>query len=141
MNTDKYIALAFASPRGLKLRTRVERAWPQWLQQVENARWLRNFKGSPLLRKKSRARTPDGAFVPKWPLYKHHAVADAIYATAVWGFGVEGRSENDPYWEQQAKDFSVVNSVGIYGLNKTRVDGHLPEMFRDLDRWLDTLWV
>lgn len=141
MNTTKYVALAFSSPKGLEFRNRVEGAWAQWLQRVEGAPWLWNFKGSTLWDKQGKARTPSGVVVAGWPRYPHHAIADFVYATAVWGFGIEGRSPNEKYWEQEARRYQVVNSANPYGLCGTKTNVGLPLMFKELDEWLDSLWV
>lgn len=141
MDTSRYAALAFSSPEGLAIRDMVEEAWPQWLQLVEDAPWLRNFQGSPMLRGQTRARTPCGVIVPGWPRFKHHAIADAIYATTVWGFGVEHKPKEDLYWEKQARKLLAHwpgrPSLGLYGLCETRKsNGPLPLMFKDCDGWL-----
>lgn len=145
MNTSKYVALALSSPKGIKLREKVEEAWPQWLQHVEDATWLRNFKDSPLLKKQEQACTPEGAPVAEWYRYPHHAVADAIYATVVWGFGMEGRHEYDTYWSKTAREmlshWPGRTSISIYGLCETKTSSNMPRMFAELDSWLDTLWV
>lgn len=139
MNTSKYIALALASPAGLSWRAKVEEAWPQWLQHVEDAPWLRNFRDSPLLKIKTRARTPWGAIVDGWPRYPHHGVADAIFSTVVWGFGVEQRHWTEDYWKQQCLRLCSNYSVGIYGRNGSRREVGFPVMFQELDDWLESL--
>lgn len=145
MNTDKYIALALSSPRGLKFRNDIDKAWPQWLQIVEDAHWLRNFRGSPLLRRATKAHTPNGVLVDEWTHYPHYPVADAIYATVVWGFGVERKDITDNYWYKTAMDmlshWSKRPCISVYDSHLLKAPGVLPVMFRDLDNWLDTLWV
>lgn len=137
MDTSKYVALAFSSPKGVELRSKVEEAWPQWLQHVEDAPWLKGFKDSPLLRGQARARTPNGAVVDGWPRFMHHAVADAIYATAVWGFGVARKHETDLYWERELRRLGYMGTLYEHSRN----DDGVPRAICELDSWLDTLWV
>lgn len=140
MNRDKYIFLAYMSPKGLRLANNVEAHWTEWLALVEGAPWLRTFKNSPRLRGKARARTPSGAIVDGWPRFMHHEIADALYSSAVWGFGVDLKHETDVFWRQELTRLQgswnpLAGSMNV--LNKLEP---LPIPYRELDDWLERYW-
>lgn len=73
-NVRKYQDIAFSTPAGIKLARKVEDAWREWVLEVENAGWLRNFSRSKFF-------SEGGTGV--------EGIARALYVTAVWGFGVD----------------------------------------------------
>ena len=111
-NLTKYKELAYRSPRGTRLSALVEERWSNWLQTVDEAPWLSNWRHSPHLvrsvdealapapapsaptaapapnsRKHAPATTPFGAQVePGHQAY----IALYIYIAAVWGYGILG---------------------------------------------------
>lgn len=137
MNYEKYVALAYMNPQGTRLSASVEEGWVDWLALVERAPWLRTFRNSPKLRGASRARTPGGSIVAGWPRFKHHAIADALFVSAVWGFGFERKHETDVYWRQELTRLqgSTVPLAGSMDV-MNRLDP-LPIPFRELDTWLE----
>ena len=113
-NLTKYKELAYRSPRGTRLSALVEERWSTWLQTVDEAPWLSNWRRSPHLvrsvdgvsapapdvstqaptavpapnpNKHAPATTPFGAQVePGHQAY----IALYIYISAVWGYGILG---------------------------------------------------
>lgn len=109
-NLTKYKELAYRSPRGSRLSALVEERWSDWLQIVDEAPWLANWRRSPhLVRsvdgilasapsaptaasalntdKHAPATTPFGAQVePGHQAY----IALYTYIAAVWGYGILG---------------------------------------------------
>lgn len=111
-NLTKYKELAYRSPRGTRLSALVEERWSTWLQTVDEAPWLSNWRRSPHLvqsidetpatapspdapapapghstRKHAPATTPFGAQVePGHQAY----IALYIYIASVWGYGILG---------------------------------------------------
>lgn len=114
-NLTKYKELAYRSPRGTRLSALVEERWSNWLQTVDAAPWLSNWRRSPHLvrsvdgvsastssvsaltatpptpapnsRNHAPATTPFGAQVePGHQAY----IALYIYIAAVWGYGILG---------------------------------------------------
>lgn len=88
---EKYIALAYSSPRGLALAELVEERWHEWVAKVEQAPWLRNWVRSPL--RGQVATTPRGALCDKVAndpdLAPWSSIALAIYVNTVWGIGLD----------------------------------------------------
>lgn len=145
---DKYVALAYGSPKGLKLQEMVENRWEQWLKIVEEASWLRNYHKVEDT-KNSAPETPAGVPISNTIKYPHHHIASIIYATAVWGYGVEN-------WA--TKQYSIVRDTlrKIRGLGPVEpVDNTcswhagvykgcglvIPVEFNDLDEWLEPIWL
>lgn len=105
-NLTKYKELAYRSPRGTRLSALVEERWSDWLQIVDEAPWLANWRRSPHLvrpvdahalndsapaHKHAPATTPFGAQVePGHQAY----IALYIYTAAVWGYGILGWLSN-----------------------------------------------
>lgn len=137
MNYEKYVNLAYMNPLGVRLSNAIEANWSEWLALVEEAPWLSTFKSSPRLRGQPRACTPQGAIVDGWPRFKHHAIADALYVSAVWGFGVDRKHETDVFWKKELtrlQNSTVPLAGSIDVLNRLEP---LPIPFRDLDDWLE----
>ncbi len=117
-NLTKYKELAYRSPRGTRLSALVEERWSNWLQTVDEAPWLSNWRRSPHL-----VRSVDGVSAPASssattptpkaptaapaPNPRNHAPATTpfgaqvepghqayialyIYIAAVWGYGILG---------------------------------------------------
>ena len=117
-NLTKYKELAYRSPRGTRLSALVEERWSAWLQIVDEAPWLSNWRRSPHL-----VRSVDGVSAPTSssattptsnaptaapaPNPRTHAPATTpfgaqvepghqayialyIYIAAVWGYGILG---------------------------------------------------
>lgn len=106
-NLTKYKELAYRSPRGTRLSALVEERWSNWLQTVDEAPWLSNWRRSPHL-----VRSVDGILAPALsaptaaPAPKHAPattpfgaqvepghqayIALYIYIAAVWGYGILG---------------------------------------------------
>lgn len=117
-NLTKYKELAYRSPRGTRLSALVEERWSAWLQTVDEAPWLSNWRRSPHL-----VRSVDGVSAPapssattptlnaptaaQARTTRTHAPATTpfgaqvepghqayialyIYIAAVWGYGILG---------------------------------------------------
>ena len=110
-NLTKYKELAYRSPRGTRLSALVEERWSTWLQIVDEAPWLANWRRSPhLVRSVDEGPTSASALVaPALSTRKHgqHAPATTpfgaqvepghqayialyTYIAAVWGYGILG---------------------------------------------------
>lgn len=134
-NIEKYVALAHMQPpRGIALCTLVEKNWRQWLDIVEKAVWLRTWVNSPL--------RASGSV---------EEVAQAIYASAVWGYGFEGWSPYSKKGSKASVDALVKLQGGRASLGtRTLVwDAQLqkscgalvPVEYATLDRWLEPMWL
>lgn len=146
-NVRKYQDIAFSTPAGIKLARKVEDAWHEWVDEVENAGWLRNFSRSKFF-------AEGGTGV--------EGIARALYITAVWGFGVDewvpkftagtlpsGRSAGGLTMAAGPLP-AICRLQGIHSPNLTRTwlwDGallrgkgwYIPCEFGTLDRWLDSV--
>lgn len=149
-NVRKYQDIAFSTPAGIKLARKVEDAWREWVDKVENAGWLRNFSRSKFF-------SEGGTGV--------EGIARALYVTAVWGFGVDEWVPKftagmlpSKSWARSAGGLSmaagpfpaICRLQGIHSPNLTRNwlwDGallrgkgwYIPCEFGTLDRWLDSV--
>lgn len=158
---DKYEALAFSSPKGVALSELVEASWIDWVDTVSYAPWLRNWKKSNLYNKKG--------FTPAGNSYTEHgicsyglrdvkyvgAIASALYASIVWGLGVEQWLTPKHYDAkgQQARS-AVLHIYKLQGISKPsaprlytwdlqvykRCGLCIPVELSALDKWLEPLW-
>ena len=165
-NLTKYKELAYRSPRGTRLSALVEERWSTWLQTVDEAPWLSNWRRSPHLvrsvdealapRKHAPATTPFGAQVePGHQAY----IALYIYIAAVWGYGILGwlsdSTKRQGDISADARNSHALKSLyelqGVKRPNLARtylVDDSIyrgtglivPCEFGDLDRWLEPMW-
>lgn len=162
-NLTKYKELAYRSPRGSRLSALVEERWLDWVQTVDEAPWLSNWRRSPHLVRSvddtshhAPATTPFGALIePGHQAY----IALYTYIAAVWGYGILGWL-SDP--RKRKGDLSVdartshalkalYELQGVKKPNLARtylVDDSIyrgtglivPCEFGDLDRWLEPMW-
>lgn len=170
IEAEKYIALAYSSPRGVALAELVETRWHEWVEKVATAPWLRNWQRSLL--RGSVATTPRGVIcekVAKTPdLSTWSGVALAIYVNTVWGIGLEqwlkgpaqslGVAEKTRLGPQsgmarvnepmvcilQLQNVRCPNQARTYMWDEVLYRGcgiHLPIEVGELDRWLEPLWL
>lgn len=163
---EKYRALAGGSPAGKALQILVDEHWLEWLELVENAPWLRSWTRSPLYVKKSAvAQGVDGTDLPSGEMvdgaarYKQRKIASAIYAEAVWGYGMADwlrgkhvHAGTDARTKANTALRTIYNLQGLTCPNPSRNftwDDKIyrgcgllvPCEFGELDRWLEPLWV
>lgn len=163
---EKYRALAGGSPAGKTLQILVDAHWLEWLELVENAPWLRSWTRSPLYVKKSAvAQGVDGTDLPSGEMvagaarYKQRKIASAIYAEAVWGYGMADwlrgkhvHAGTDARTKANTALRTIYNLQGLTCPNPSRNftwDDKIyrgcgllvPCEFGELDRWLEPLWV
>lgn len=121
-NLTKYKELAYRSPRGTRLSALVEERWSAWLQIVDEAPWLSNWRRSPHLVRSvdgvsaptsssATTSTPSALTAAPAPNPRNHAPATTpfgaqvepghqayialyIYIAAVWGYGILGWLSN-----------------------------------------------
>lgn len=162
---EKYRALAGGSPQGKTLQVLVEDRWLEWLEIVETAPWLRNWLKSPFYCKKSdsldvdEADSPSGEHVDGASRFKQRKIASALYAEAVWGYGMADwlrGKHNKATADAKTKSNPALRT--IYNLQNLRYPNSsrnytwddkiyrgcgmlVPSEFGELDRWLDPLWV
>lgn len=169
-NLTKYKELAYRSPRGTRLSALVEGRWSDWLQTVDEAPWLSNWRRSPHL-----VRSVDGVLAPAPNPHKrapattpfgaqaepgHQAyIALYIYVAAVWGYGILGwlsdttKRQGDIGADTQNSHAlkSLYELQGVKRPNIARtylIDNSIyrgtglivPCEFGDLDRWLEPMW-
>lgn len=162
-NLTKYKELAYRSPRGIRLSGLVEEKWLDWMQIVDEAPWLPNWKKSQLYKSATPGTTPFGTQVEPG----HQAlIAQCLYSEAVWGYGIFGWLEPGKHgsgagWGQalgtdtRVKSNSALRAIcrlqNVKRPNETRrygIDEYIyrgtglivPYEFGDLDRWLEPLW-
>lgn len=149
-DTTKYIALAYGSPAGNNLTQLVEKNWSSWVQIVDEAPWLKNWKRSPYYRNQQQKQqsgytqphasgTPLGHSVEGPDMQQQ--VARCIYVETVWQYGwladQNTRRIYEAFWQLQKRPNSVYTvDAGIYRGTKLIV----PPEVGDLDRWLEPLW-
>lgn len=163
---EKYRALAGGSPAGKALQILVDEHWLEWLELVENAPWLRSWTRSPLYVKKNAvAQGVDGTDLPSGEMvdgaarYKQRKIASAIYAEAVWGYGMADwlrgkhiKAGTDARTKANTALRTIYNLQGLTCPNPSRNftwDDKIyrgcgllvPCEFGELDRWLEPLWV
>lgn len=156
-NVRKYQDIAFSTPAGIRLARKVEDAWPEWVDEVANARWLRNFSRSKFFSGGGGAEAGSEAGV--------EGIARALYVAAVWGFGVDewvprytAGTLPSKAWARSAGGLTmaagpfpaICRLQGIRSPNLSRNwlwDGalmrgkgwYIPCEFGTLDRWLDSV--
>lgn len=162
-NLTKYKELAYRSPRGSRLSALVEERWLNWVQTVDEAPWLSNWRRSPHLVRSvddtshhAPATTPFGAQVePGHQAY----IALYTYVAAVWGYGIlgwlsdpkqcRGDISADARTSHALKSLYELQGVKKPNLARTYlVDDSIyrgtglivPCEFGDLDRWLEPMW-
>lgn len=86
----KYKTIAAGSEPGKALYNLANDRWTEWLQIVEEAPWLRNWRKSPLWTPldgtRGVASCPRGEIVEgSW---QHHRIATYIFTNAIWGYGM-----------------------------------------------------
>ena len=142
-DTTKYIALAYGSPAGNRLAQLVEKNWSSWVQIVDEAPWLKNWRRSPYYQKtytQPRASsTPLGHSVEGLDIQTQ--IARCVYVETVWLYGwltnQDTRHIYEAFWRLQKRPTTVYTvDAGIYQGTKVI----LPPEVGDLDRWLDPLW-
>ncbi len=143
-DTTKYVALAYGSPAGNKLAQLVEENWPRWVQIVDEAPWLKNWRRSPYYQNSVYAQprtssTPLGHSVEG--LDSQQQIARCIYVETVWQYGwlanQSTRLVYEAFWQLQKRPNSVYTvDAGIYQGTKLII----PPEVGDLDRWLEPLW-
>ena len=163
---EKYRALAGGNPAGKALQILVDEHWFEWLELVENAPWLRSWTRSPLYVKKSETAQgvdgtdlPSGEMVDEAAHYKQRKIASAIYAVAVWGYGMADwlrgkhiKAGIDARTKANTALRTIYNLQGLTCPNPSRNftwDDKIyrgcgllvPCEFGELDRWLEPLWV
>lgn len=164
-NVEKYVALAFSQPKGVRLQALVEDAWPEWCATVNMAPWLPYWRKAPAY--VANATTPKGKTCPALSCGN---VPQAIYVAAVWGFGVEdwcgaregysiklhGSGSGASASGGEATNAAVRSIIQLQGNPKLRAyyehkytwddifyknyGVSMPAEFGALDRWLDNLW-
>lgn len=168
---EKYRALAGGSPAGKALQILVDEHWLEWLELVENAPWLRNWVRSPLyVKPNARAQAkaaldvagtdlPSGEMVDGASRFAQRKIASAIYAEAVWGYGMaDWLRGNHVVMGTDAKTKANTALRTIYNLQCLKCPNParnytwddkiyrgcgllVPCEFGELDRWLEPLWV
>ena len=163
---EKYRALAGGCPQGKMLQILVDEHWVEWLKIVEEAPWLRNWNRSPLYAQRHGRNAPTGhTDLPSGvedntlAYYSQRKIASAIYAEAVWGYGMadwlrnkQSKARPDARTKNNAALRTIYNLQNLTSPNPTRTytwddkiyrgcELLVPCEFGDLDRWLEPLWI
>lgn len=168
---EKYRALAGGSPQGKTLQMLVDEHWLEWLEIVETAPWLRNWVRSSLyVKTNSPAKVaaaqvaggsdlPTGETIDASRTFVQHKIASAIYAEAVWGYGMAGWLRGKKVIMGTDVNTRTNNALRtIYNLQGITCPSHsrkhlwddriyrgcgmlIPYEFGELDRWLEPLWL
>ena len=151
-DTDKYVALAYGQPNGLKLQQMVEDHWKEWCIKVNMSPWLLYWRRSDAI--KQPTVTPRDQPAGQWGCGN---VPLTIYTTAVWGFGIDGwlnsqdgvakplgRRDQTPVSELhrlQKMRYSIETRKYAWDQQLFASCGMLmPPEFGELDRWLEPMW-
>lgn len=154
-NVDKYKYLAGHPYITTKFLEIIDEHWTGWFEKVEHAPWLRNWTRSDMYTcNVDYTLTPTGRKIECH--YVHARIAEALFAEAVWGYGMldwlgTGSSiENSETCHNLAmKSILALQKVRKPNVARTymwddriyRGCGKLvPCEFGDLDRWLAPLW-
>lgn len=133
----KYVDIAYRSRPGTVLLQKVEDSWRDWIHIVQKARWLRSWGkvgDEP-------GCTPGGVECPD----AYGLVAEKVFATAVWGYGVQCWPDSRGSLQLQA--LRELRGTGEYIAQdclwdeeyRTKYGLLIPCEFADLDRWLESL--
>lgn len=157
-DTEKYIALAFQQPRGIRLQNWVEDHWTEWCDIVEEAAWLRGWKLRPTHKQPCMS--------PRGKAYSRLGCGNVplvIFTTAVWGWGVDqwlkmdgtrrgtvdgGSNRANPalielYMAQDSRHVENGAYCTFWHWDDQIAQQHeinIPCEFGDLDRWLSPIW-
>ena len=146
-NDEKYIAIAYQQPKGIKCQRLVEERWHEWCTIVEKAPWRPYWRKSKY--SKQICVSPNKK---EYVNYTCGTIPLAIYSCAVWGFGIEGwlkkqgREARTPVYDilnlQGTQDPKLINRrTHMWDDKLLRGCGlQLPSELGDLDRWLEKLW-
>ena len=123
INPQKYIDIAYKSPRGVKLVEAAKKRWPEWLRLFEDSFYSSRWKDVKHLGSDPWGVKHNGGYVED--------AATLIFETMVWGFGVDNWSHR-PY-KIQVEALRRLNRRGARSIEGT------PPEFVLLDRWLESL--
>lgn len=123
IDPQKYIDIAYRSPRGVRLVAAAKTKWSEWLRLFEDSFYSGRWKNVKHVGLTPWGDTHDGGYVED--------AATLIFETMVWGFGVDNWA-NKPY-KVQVDALRRLNRQGA-----KFVEGAPPE-FVLLDKWLDSL--
>lgn len=150
----KYQALAYSTSSGLELADKVEENWLKWVEKVEHAPWLRNWSRSDLYQRPGCS--PRGARCEN----SAAAIASVIYATFVWGMGIDKWlhfPKNVPMHDPDTRidtnepmkrmlhyqNVRCPSAARTYMWDEVLYRGcgmQMPIEFGELDRWLQPMW-
>lgn len=137
-NVTKYQNIFYSNDAGLLMKRQIEAAWPAFRGKVDEAPWLRNFGRSRF-------------FLGPGSGYDTEAIARALLAEAVWGFGSEGWVPRFTTGSKSEGPFASICSLQeLRSPNMLRTwlwdtpillgtGMYIPCEFGTLDRWLDSL--
>lgn len=148
-NIEKYKSLAGGNPRGILLRTMVDQEYVHWLEIVETAPWLRNWGRSSLYDCENAPRShccdPSGNLIKQGYRFQHYRIANAVYATTVWGFGMCNWTDTDAYGAMiRLQGLSAPNKLRQYMFDsrlRQTCGINMPLEVGELDKWLEPLWL
>ena len=134
-NISKYQALAYqVQPYGPKFINMIEQNWNQWIETVENSKWLKIWTNIEQM-----TITPKGNTVVSVESKKAQKVAQKIFTLAVWGFGISdwphSKQASNVLAQYYNYSFPIRSQIMVNNQNYTI---HIE--FYELDQWLEPLW-
>lgn len=145
-NVEKYKALTYGNPKGVQFRQLIDANWKDWLEIVENASWLSNWRQSDIYKVDRAAVSPGGCVYAGYP---RQIIAANVFAEAVWGFGLADWLRGDrvspevPRSLYRLQCVKCPNALRNHQWDQPIYRGcgiQIPCEYGDLDRWLESLW-
>ena len=123
IDPQKYIDMAYKSPRGVRLVEAAKKRWPEWLRLFEDSFYSSRWKDVKHVGLTPWNELSSGGYVED--------AATLIFETMVWGYGVDNWAHK-PYKVQ-------VEALKRLKRNGARFLEGAPPEFILLDKWLDSL--
>lgn len=123
INPQKYIDIAYKSPRGIRLVEAARTNWRAWLRLFEDSFYSSRWKDVKHLGITPWGEPQDGGYVED--------AATLIFETMVWGYGVDN-------WANKPQKVQVEALRKLNRQGARFVEGAPPE-FILFDKWLDSL--
>ena len=123
IDPQKYIDIAYKSPRGIRLLEAAKNHWSEWLRIFEDSYYSSRWKDVKRIGQTPWGELSDGGYVED--------AATIIFETMVWGYGIDN-------WANKPSKVQVEALRRLRRTGARFVEGSPPE-FILLDKWLDSL--
>ena len=140
INVEKYKALAYMSPKGSLLYSKVLKNWNTWINKVADAPWLRQWTRSKLWG--LRGSLPSGCDIDWIGEVEVSQIALGIYVEAVWSIGIENKINDSKFLlEHMNKLRGARCSTFMWDPDFQKKNILVPSEIGELDKWLEPMWL